>query len=221
STVSALARSPRSRSIATRKAASVLPDPVGAAISVSPPEAIAGQPSACGSVGPSGKRSANQVRTAGGKAARASTTSQSTIALRRSVVLRPPRSLPCLTPPILVRLCSMSPDTRDDSEIERKVVRVLTELGVPYEVIEIDPAYADTAEFCARYGFGMDQSGNTIIVASKKEPRRYAACVVKATRRLDVNHTVRKLLGVPRLSFATADETMPLTGMMIGRVTGF
>jgi len=115
----------------------------------------------------------------------------------------------------------MSPDTRDDSEIERKVVRVLTELGVPYEVIEIDPAYADTAEFCARYGFGMDQSGNTIIVASKKEPRRYAACVVKATRRLDVNHTVRKLLGVPRLSFATADETMALTGMMIGGVTVF
>ena len=115
----------------------------------------------------------------------------------------------------------MSPDTRDDSEIERKVVRVLTELGVPYEAIEIDPAYADTAEFCARYGFGMDQSGNTIIVASKKEPRRYAACVVKATRRLDVNHTVRKLLGVPRLSFATADETMALTGMMIGGVTVF
>src|SRR5215510_3282574 len=106
-------------------------------------------------------------------------------------------------------------------EIEQKVSEVLDGLGVAYEVIEIDPAYADTAQFCERYGFGMDQSGNTIIVASKKEPRQYAACVVKATRRLDVNHTVRKLMGVPRLSFATAEETMALTGMMIGGVTVF
>ena len=50
---------------AERKAASVLPEPVGAAISVSSPPAIAGQPCACGSVGPSGKRRSNQARTAG------------------------------------------------------------------------------------------------------------------------------------------------------------
>jgi prolyl-tRNA editing enzyme YbaK/EbsC (Cys-tRNA(Pro) deacylase) len=96
---------------------------------------------------------------------------------------------------------------------------VLDTLGVPYEVVAIDPAYADTAQFCERYGYPMAQSGNTIIVASKKEPRRYAACVVRASTRLDVNHTVRKLLDVPRLSFATAEETMALTGMMIGGVT--
>jgi prolyl-tRNA editing enzyme YbaK/EbsC (Cys-tRNA(Pro) deacylase) len=45
--------------------------------------------------------------------------------------------------------------------------------------------------------------------------------VVRATTRLDVNHVVRKLMGVPRLSFATAEETMALTGMMIGGVTVF
>jgi prolyl-tRNA editing enzyme YbaK/EbsC (Cys-tRNA(Pro) deacylase) len=113
----------------------------------------------------------------------------------------------------------MSPDTDDGKDIERKVTQALDQLGLPYELIEIDPAYADTGQFCERYGFSMDESGNTIIVASKKEPRRYAACVVKASRRLDVNHTVRRLLGVPRLSFATAEETMALTGMMIGGVT--
>ena len=43
-----------------RNAASVLPEPVGAAISVSSPAAIAGQPSACGSVGPCGNRRSNQ-----------------------------------------------------------------------------------------------------------------------------------------------------------------
>jgi prolyl-tRNA editing enzyme YbaK/EbsC (Cys-tRNA(Pro) deacylase) len=113
----------------------------------------------------------------------------------------------------------MSNETGDGKDIERKVMEALDRLGQRYELIEIDPAYADTAQFCERYGFRLDESGNTIIVASKKEPRRYAACVVKASRRLDVNHTVRKLLGVPRLSFATAEETMALTGMMIGGVT--
>ena len=115
----------------------------------------------------------------------------------------------------------MSDEASDGSEVEQKVIQVLDDLGVPYEVVEIDPAYADTAQFCERYGFSMEQSGNTIIVASKKEPKQYAACVVKATRRLDVNHAVRKLMGVPRVSFATAEETRALTGMMIGGVTIF
>jgi prolyl-tRNA editing enzyme YbaK/EbsC (Cys-tRNA(Pro) deacylase) len=65
----------------------------------------------------------------------------------------------------------------------------------------------------------LDHSGNTIIVASKKEPKKYCACLVLATTRLDVNHTVRRLMDVSRVSFATADETKDLTGMMIGGVT--
>jgi prolyl-tRNA editing enzyme YbaK/EbsC (Cys-tRNA(Pro) deacylase) len=105
--------------------------------------------------------------------------------------------------------------------IEKRVGEVLGGIGLPYEVVRIDPAYADTAQFCERYAFPMEQSANTIIVGSKKEPRQYAACVVKATTRLDVNHAVRKLMGVSRLSFATAEETMALTGMMIGGVTVF
>src|SRR5215475_4030006 len=105
--------------------------------------------------------------------------------------------------------------------IEKLVGEVLEGIGLPYEVVRIDPAYADTAQFCERYAFPMEQSANTIIVGSKKEPRQYAACVVKATTRLDVNHAVRKLMGVSRLSFATAEETRALTGMMIGGVTVF
>lgn len=109
----------------------------------------------------------------------------------------------------------------DGVVIERQVVQMLDGLGVPYEVVQIDPAFADTAQFCERYGFTMEQSGNTIVVASKKEPKQYAACVVKASRKLDVNHAVRKLMNVSRLSFATAEETRALTGMMIGGVTVF
>jgi prolyl-tRNA editing enzyme YbaK/EbsC (Cys-tRNA(Pro) deacylase) len=106
-------------------------------------------------------------------------------------------------------------------EIEQRVRGVLAGLGVPYEVITIDAAYADTAAFCERYGFPLDHSANTIIVSSKKEPRQYCACLILATTRLDVNHTVRKLMGVSRASFASAEDTMALTGMMIGGVTVF
>ena len=109
----------------------------------------------------------------------------------------------------------------DGAEVERRVVTVLDGLGVPYELQPIDPAFADTAAYCERYGVPLEHAANTIIVASKKEPRRYAACVVKATTRLDVNHAVRRLLDTNKVSFASADETRALTGMLIGGVTVF
>jgi prolyl-tRNA editing enzyme YbaK/EbsC (Cys-tRNA(Pro) deacylase) len=115
-----------------------------------------------------------------------------------------------------------SPKARTDlDDIERRVVQVLDRIAVGYELVPIDPAYADTAAFCERYGSPLDRAGNTIVVASKREPKQYAACVVLATTRLDVNHTVRRLMGASRVSFASAEETKALTGMLIGGVTVF
>ena len=105
--------------------------------------------------------------------------------------------------------------------IDAKVTASLAALAVPYEIVTIDPDFADTARFCERYGIPLEHSANTIIVASKREPKQYCACVVKATTKLDVNHAVRKLMNASRLSFATAEETRALTGMMIGGVTIF
>lgn len=105
--------------------------------------------------------------------------------------------------------------------IDAQVSASLDALGVPYEIMTIDPDFADTVRFCERYGIPLENSANTIIVAGKKEPKAYCACVVKATTRLDVNHAVKKLMGVSRVSFATAEETQALTGMMIGGVTIF
>ena len=115
----------------------------------------------------------------------------------------------------------MGSDTAPDAadEIERRVVAALEGHGLPYEVHRIDPDFADTAAYCEKYGSPPEHAANTIIVASKKEPKQFAACVVKATRRLDGNHTVRRLMGAARISFASADETRELTGMMIGGVT--
>ena len=56
------------RSIAARKAASVLPEPVGARSSVERPSAIGGQPFTCAAVGEA-KEASNQRRTAGWNAA--------------------------------------------------------------------------------------------------------------------------------------------------------
>ena len=97
----------------------------------------------------------------------------------------------------------------------------LDALDVAHEVLPCEPALADTAAFCAHYGVPLEASVNVILVASKKEPRRYAACCVLATTRLDVNHTVRSLMGVKRASFASRKETESLTGMTAGGVTVF
>ena len=108
-----------------------------------------------------------------------------------------------------------------DDDIERAVVGHLDELGAFYEIVRIDPAFANTAAFCREYGYAEDISANCIVVASKTDPPRYAACLVLATTRLDVNGTVRRLMGVRKASFAPAEATVELTGMLPDGVTPF
>lgn len=103
--------------------------------------------------------------------------------------------------------------------IHPKTQAALQAHDITYEVLECDPDLADTAAFTEHYGFTLDQAANTILVASKKvEPTKYAVCVVLGTTKLDVNKAVCKLLGVKRASFASGDETVSLTDMMIGGV---
>jgi prolyl-tRNA editing enzyme YbaK/EbsC (Cys-tRNA(Pro) deacylase) len=90
-----------------------------------------------------------------------------------------------------------------------------------FELFACDPALADTAAFCAAYGFALKDSANTIVVIGKSDPPVYAACVVLATHRLDVNRVVKERLGTRKASFASPDETRALTGMAIGGVTAF
>ena len=89
-----------------------------------------------------------------------------------------------------------------------------------YELFACDPALADTAAFCAHYGFALDDSANTIVVVGKGSEPVYAACVVLATHRLDVNRAVKGRFG-RKSSFASADETRAITGHEIGGVTVF
>ena len=106
-------------------------------------------------------------------------------------------------------------------DIDLAVREQLDRLGVPYELFPCDPALADTANFCAAYGFQLSDSANTILVIGKSDPPVYAACVVLAHTRLDVNRTVRQRLGTRKASFAPPEETRAITGMEIGGVTVF
>lgn len=101
------------------------------------------------------------------------------------------------------------------------LIDTLDASGVDYEIFPCDPGLADTAQFCEAYGFALDDSANTILVAGKSDPPVYAVCVVLATTRLDVNRVVKKKLGVRKASFASGADTERLTGMAIGGVTPF
>jgi prolyl-tRNA editing enzyme YbaK/EbsC (Cys-tRNA(Pro) deacylase) len=113
-------------------------------------------------------------------------------------------------------------DARDATDaMERRVRDVVAGLGIEHDVVECDPALADTASFVEAYGYALEDSANTIVVVGKSDPPVYVACVVLAHTRLDVNRAVRRRLGVKKCSFASAEDTARLTGMAIGGVTPF
>ena len=107
------------------------------------------------------------------------------------------------------------------TDTDREVLEAALAGHGEFELFACDPALADTAAFCAAYGFALEDSANTIVVIGKSDPPVYAACVVLATHRLDVNRVVKQRLGTRKASFASPDETRALTGMAIGGVTAF
>ncbi|MET9068125.1 YbaK/EbsC family protein [Streptosporangium sandarakinum] len=87
-------------------------------------------------------------------------------------------------------------------------------------VAPIDPDLADTAAFCERYGVALSESANCVIVAARRAGEvRYAACLVLATTRADVNGVVRRHLDARKISFAPQDDAVGLTGMEYGGIT--
>jgi len=87
-------------------------------------------------------------------------------------------------------------------------------------VAAIDPALADTAAFCERYGVAPEESVNCGVIAGRRGGETsYAACMVAATTRADVNGVVRRHLGVRKASFGAVDVVTSLTGMEYGGIT--
>ncbi|PLZ03526.1 hypothetical protein CY652_03800 [Burkholderia sp. WAC0059] len=89
-------------------------------------------------------------------------------------------------------------------------------------VFTVDDDASDTAQFSARYGFGLEDCANTIVLRYRKAGAdHYAALVSLGSRRLDVNGAVKAHLGAQRLSFAKREEATGLTGMEFGGITAF
>ncbi len=87
-------------------------------------------------------------------------------------------------------------------------------------VAPIDPTHADTAAFCTAYDVALGASANCVVVAGRRgEVTTYAAVMVLATHRADVNGVVRRHLGSRKISFAPMDDAVSLTGMEFGGIT--
>ena len=87
-------------------------------------------------------------------------------------------------------------------------------------VAEIAPGLADTAAFCERYDVPLSESANCVVVTGRRDGEaRFAACVVLATTRADVNGIVRRQLDVRKASFAPVDLAVEQTQMEYGGIT--
>src|SRR4051794_40207807 len=105
-----------------------------------------------------------------------------------SLQLEPARSRPDLLASPVAKALAVWPD---EAPID----------GDQVMVAPIDAGLADTAAFCEAYGVGLGMSANCVIVAGRRgEVTRYAACVVLATTRADVNGAVRRRLDVRKCS---------------------
>ena len=109
-----------------------------------------------------------------------------------------------------------------DTLVAEPVRAVLAAGAITGEVLAapIDPELADTAAFCERYGVAMLDSANCVVLAGRRNGEaRYAACVVLATTRADVNGVVRRRMDVRKASFAPMEDAVTLTGMEYGGIT--
>ncbi len=87
-------------------------------------------------------------------------------------------------------------------------------------VVAIDPELAGTAAFCAAYQVALGESANCVVLAGKRGGEvRFAAAVILATTRADVNGAIRRLMDVRKVSFAVMDEAVRITGMEYGGIT--
>lgn len=87
-------------------------------------------------------------------------------------------------------------------------------------VAEIDPALSDTPAFCAQYKVGMHQGANCVVLEAKRGDKTwFAACVVLATTRADINGLARRTLDARKVSFAPMEQAIAQTGMEYGGIT--
>jgi prolyl-tRNA editing enzyme YbaK/EbsC (Cys-tRNA(Pro) deacylase) len=119
-----------------------------------------------------------------------------------------------------VQRLDIVPDSRYGQYLPAKVVTRLPSQDVI--VFAVDDDASDTAQFSERYGFGLEDCANTIVLRYRKAGvEQHAVVVTLGSRRLDVNGAVKERLGAQRLSFAKREDAIELTGMEFGGITAF
>lgn len=87
-------------------------------------------------------------------------------------------------------------------------------------VSKIDPDLADTATFCKQYNIDPGISANCVIVEAKRSYKTWwAACIILATTKADINGVIRKTLDARKVSFAPMSTAISLTHMEYGGIT--
>jgi prolyl-tRNA editing enzyme YbaK/EbsC (Cys-tRNA(Pro) deacylase) len=120
----------------------------------------------------------------------------------------------------MIALGSLEWRPADGELVAAPVAAALASWDAEVAVAPIDPSLADTAAFCDRYGVSLDDSANCVVIAGRRgADTSYAACVVLAPTRADVNSVVRRRLGARKASFAPIDDAVRLTGMEYGGIT--
>ncbi|NIH82920.1 YbaK/EbsC family protein [Amycolatopsis viridis] len=116
---------------------------------------------------------------------------------------------------------SVHPATERTDLLAEPVAKALATLDdTQAGVVEIDPGLADTAAFCDAYSSPLSASANCVVVSGKRAGEvRFAAALVLATTRADVNGVIKRRLDVRKASFAPMDEAVELTGMAYGGIT--
>jgi len=104
--------------------------------------------------------------------------------------------------------------------VAEALVRLPADVLSRIQAAPIDADLADTAAFSEAYGYPLEGGANCIVVVGKRgDDLTYAACIVLASTRLDVNRTVKQLLGARKASFAPMDDAVAMTGMEHGGIT--
>jgi prolyl-tRNA editing enzyme YbaK/EbsC (Cys-tRNA(Pro) deacylase) len=87
-------------------------------------------------------------------------------------------------------------------------------------VAEIDPRLSDTESFCRQYQIGMERAANCVVLEAKRgEKSWFAACVILASTRADINGVVRRTLDARKVSFAPMEAAVAQSGMEFGAIT--
>ncbi|MFA6536313.1 MAG: YbaK/EbsC family protein [Candidatus Paceibacterota bacterium] len=86
-------------------------------------------------------------------------------------------------------------------------------------VVEIDPSFSDTAQFCQKYKNEAGIVANCVILEAKRaEKVWYAACVILSNTRADVNGLARRTLDARKVSFAPMELAVEKTRMEYGGI---